>query len=178
MFTVQSNGFIPSIIKLLFITLIIGRSLWKAGRVAHLSGKQQIQSRVHLTLERVVPKGPARNHMLVLACMLSNLSVHSLFYPETKNGNRYAGDRDKREMETETERPIHDKEDGHLWRRVQLEQEDRETSLLPVSQNVSLKWLDLKSFSYHLVTNYHHPVYFHGLFLFYYLLLYKFFLLL
>ena len=104
-----------------------------------MSGKQQIQSRVHLTLERVVPKGPARNHMLVLACMLSNLSVHSLFYPETKNGDGYAGDRDKREMETETERPIHDKEDGHLWRRVQLEQEDRETSLLPVSQNVSLK---------------------------------------
>lgn len=77
--------------------------------------------------------------MLVLACMLSNLSVHSLFYPETKNGDGYARDRDKREMETETERPIHDKEDGHLWRRVQLEQEDRETSLLPVSQNVSLK---------------------------------------
>lgn len=77
--------------------------------------------------------------MLVLACMLSNLSVHSLFYPETKNGDGYARDRDKREMETETERPIHDKEDGHLWRRVQLEQEDRKTSLLPVSQNVSLK---------------------------------------
>lgn len=77
--------------------------------------------------------------MLVLACMLSNLSVHSLFYPETKNGDGYARDRDKREMETETERPIHDKEDGHLWRRVQLEQEDKETSLLPVSQNVSLK---------------------------------------
>lgn len=87
-----STKYIYFISQQTFVNHAYYRKELTADRVAYLSGKHQIHSRVYLLIsEGVAPNGLARNHMLVLTCMSSNPSVNSLFYLETKSRDRWIG---------------------------------------------------------------------------------------
>ena len=79
-----------------------------------------MQRRAHpLTSEGVAPNGLARTHMLILACMPSNLSVHFTQRLKIEIEMREIKIRE-RKRETETEREIQRQSDQSMIRKMDI----------------------------------------------------------
>lgn len=63
----------------------------KGRKMCLFEWKTTVSKQSSSDIKRVALNGPARNHMLVLACMLHHPSGHSLFHLETKHRDGWMG---------------------------------------------------------------------------------------